>query len=371
LLTIARDGGDIPKWPLANVYSGCMTGQHAFIMIVDALHKNLTLPEADLTFLYQTMVKEATQGVPHSGRDGLEDYLSKGYVPNDKSGNGASLTLEYAFDDWAVSVMALYMQDEASAAVFRNRSRNYANVFDKTKLFMCPRDSAGVLHCRHPTQQFYLNHDYTEGNAWQWTFFVPHDPLGLVALFGTKEAFSDKLNECFSRSRVDPFNVLPNPYYWAGNEPDLLHAWMFVFAGRPDLTQQWTRWLVQHKYTTGPDGIPGNDDYGTMSAWVMMASFGFYPLSGFPLYIIGSPSFPSGTLNLPGGVVVSMVANNWSEKALYVASVSLNGTPLAGPVLQHSQLIAGCTLVFEMSETATKWGSDFDWRYYWDSSKAA
>ena len=119
---------------------------------------------------------------------------------------------------------------------------------------------------------------------------VPGDPLGLVRLFASPERFCSRLDEFMLRGALHPSNFMPDVGYWAGNEPDILAPWLFVFAGCPHHTQYWTRWLVEHKYSTAPDGIPGNDDYGTMSAWLVFASLGFYPLSGAPFYIVGSPS---------------------------------------------------------------------------------
>jgi len=240
---------------------------------------------------------------------------------------GASRTLEYAYDDWAVGVVAHVLHDETNATKYRTRSLNYVNVWDKDKEFMCPRTSDGKLHCSLESAWYFVDKEYTEGNAWQWTWFVPGDPLGLVALFGA-DAFNKKLDECMFRSTLHPSNALPNPYYWAGNEPDILHPWLFVFGGRPDLTQKWTRWVAQHKchgvgcpcsalhrYNTKPDGIPGNDDYGTLSAWLVFSGVGIYPLAGTPLYLIGSPSAPALNISLPTGVL-QIRTEGWTEKAV-------------------------------------------------------
>jgi len=175
------------------------------------------------------------------------------------------------------------------------------------------------------------------------------------------------------RSTLHPSNALPNPYYWAGNEPDILHPWLFVFGGRPDLTQKWTRWVAQHKchgvgcpcsalhrYNTKPDGIPGNDDYGTLSAWLVFSGVGIYPLAGTPLYLIGSPSAPALNISLPTGVL-QIRTEGWTEKAVYVSRVMLNDQALAVPAVRHEQIAHGATLTFTMQDTPSKWGADVNW----------
>ena len=206
-----------------------------------------------------------------------------------------------------------------------------------------------------------LQSKYVEGDALQWTWFVPGDPEGLVTLFHSPEAFAAKLDAFFANSTRWKFpNTLPNPYYWAGNEPDLLAVWQFVFAGRPDLTQRWSRWLLLHKYSSRPSGVPGNDDFGTMSAWFMFAALGIYPLPGSTRYVLGSPIFPSVMLHLRanasvsnGATVLRVVAHNASRSNMYVANCTLNGMPVKAPFVQHQQLVAGGTLEFWMEDGPT------------------
>jgi len=194
-----------------------------------------------------------------------------------------------------------------------------------------------------------------EGDAWHWRWFVPHDPEGLISLFSSKQKFVNDLSNFFSLSNLDPFNILPNPYYWAGNEPDIFAGWLFAFAGRPDLTQEYIRMVMATRYSSDVDGLPGNDDYGTMSAWYVFASLGFYPQSGGPKYIMGSPIFDKVVLNITTSTyntTLTILAHNPRAPNIYVQKVSLNGELWKTPFFNHSQLFSskGVTLEFFMGD---------------------
>jgi putative alpha-1,2-mannosidase len=170
-------------------------------------------------------------------------------------------SVEYSYDDWAVGNLAGALGFEADKEMFLNRSKNYKNVWNNDVQFFCPKTTDGAWNC--PDLYTYVfDGRYIEGDAWHWRWFAPHDAEGLISLFESEDYFVEQLQEFFSRSEDDPFNVLPNPYYWAGNEPDIFAVWLFNFAGRPDLTQQYARWNLDNKYSSQPDGLPGNDDYG-------------------------------------------------------------------------------------------------------------
>jgi len=189
---------------------------------------------------------------------------------------------------------------------------------------------------------------YVEGDAWHYRFFVPHDAAGLVQMFGVNN-FVSALDEFFSNSKFDPFNIFPNPYYWAGNEEDLLSVYLFNYAGRPDLTQQYVRWLMENKYTTQPDGLPGNDDYGTMSAWFIWGALGFYPITGSTQFLVGSPIFDQVVISRPQGAL-TIIAHNASPKNIYVDSIVINGKPVNMnlPILDYSDMKGPTTIQFWM-----------------------
>jgi len=211
--------------------------------------------------------------------------------------------------------------------------------------FMCPKlrdPSTGAVTWNCPPWYDYLNPfdiRYEEGDAWHWRWFTPHDPQGLISLFGSVSNFVEQLTKFFEYSNLDPFNVLPNPYYWAGNEPDIFAVWLFSFAGRPDLTQKFSRMVMNTRFSSLPDGIPGNDDYGTMSAWYLFAALGFYPQAGGTTYILGSPVFPEVTLNLANNTRLVVTAHNAGPDNIYVQKVALNGLPFTSAFISHSQLV--------------------------------
>jgi len=201
---------------------------------------------------------------------------------------------------------------------------------------MCPSEFAAHL----PTP---VETGYVEGDAWQWLWFVPHNASLLVSLFASPARFVEKLDEFMTRGREwRAGNVLSNPFYWAGNEPDLLAPWLYAFGGRSDRTANVTRYLVDHVYTAAADGIPGNDDYGTMSAWLVWATVGLYPLAGSDTFVVGSPRFAHVRIRLGGesaGPWLDIVAHNASGRNLYVERATINGDVLEAPLLTFSQLV--------------------------------
>jgi predicted alpha-1,2-mannosidase len=249
--------------------------------------------------------------------------------------------------DAALSKWAAAMNQPADAAMFLARSHYYQNHFDPLTGFLRPKDADGSWVSPFLPAYPFDDH-YVEGDAWQYTFCAEHDAPGLIALYGSAEAFATKLNEDFQKAADGPPGiVLPGGYYWAGNEPDIFYAYLFDLAGRPDLTQKWSRWIAATKFGDGPDGLPGNDDGGTMSAWLLFTALGFYPLNGSDIYLVGSPWFDEATLHLPGGDLV-VAAHNNSVANMYVQSVTLNGAPLAQPQFTHGEIVNGGTLEFEM-----------------------
>jgi predicted alpha-1,2-mannosidase len=201
-----------------------------------------------------------------------------------------------------------------------------------------------------------FDENYVEGNAWHWSFYAPHDALGLIDLYGSPEAFVAKLSHAFEAAMQGPDNgVLPDVFYWHGNEPDLFNAYLFNYADRPDLTQKYVRWILDAKYADTPGGLDGNDDCGTLSAWYVFSALGFFPLAGSDVYLIGSPLFDGATLHLPGGDLVVTVQNNSAEN-IYVQSVLFNGELVTEPFFAHAQLAGGGTLEFFMGpEPAKPW----------------
>eukprot|EP00117_Sycon_ciliatum_P027270 scpid28321/ scgid2435/ Uncharacterized glycosidase Rv0584 len=240
MVNMMAQGGDLPRWPIANVYAGCMIGNHGFQILLDGLVKNYS--HIDVGKVYATMKLEATSVRPHNGRDDLYNYVTRGYCIGGHKNSSVSKTLAYAYDDWAISEFASILGLTADAELFRNHSKNYRNLWDAGRKLMCGRDGAGEFHCPLDPElnEWVLEStDFTEGNAAQWRWFVPHDVPGLVQLFGGSSEFSKALDGFMEGSHRHPSNLLPNPYYWAGNEPDILAPYLFNYAaGSEYLTQK-------------------------------------------------------------------------------------------------------------------------------------
>lgn len=337
-------GGDVPRWPLANIYSGCMIGSHGFASITEAVLKGHSGFNA--TRLYGAMRSTATTNRTHAGRSHLDSYLNLGFVPHEDARTSASLTLSYAFDDASVAAVADALGLDEEAAAFANRSkRAYESQFSSKRLLMCPRSRDGTLKCPEvPWTPYPVETDFVEGSALQWAWFVPSDPAGLAALFPSNESFVQKLDAFFADSRPvseggkwPGGTTLANGWYWAGNEPDLLTAFQFPFAGAQSRTARWSRYLVNEAYTLKPDGVPGNDDYGTMSAWFVWASLGLYPMAGQTKFVVGSPRFSARIPERNLRIVVT----NASDENAFVQSAKLNGSPLPEPFLTFQQLASG------------------------------
>ena len=345
LALMYEQGGSMPRWPAGIAYTGCMDGTSADVVLAEAYIKGIR--NFDVAQAYEGCYAHATGDVPDDGRPGIEYYLSMGYIPEDKVSQGVSSTLEYCYDDSALSLWAAAMGKSADAAMFLAHSRNYRNYWDSSTGFLRPRNSDGSW-----MQDFFpadwSDAHYREGDAWHYLFFVPWDVPGLADLFGSSAALTDKENYAFEMNVPwEEFDWVPGAYLWVGNEPSLFHPYVFAAAGRPDLTQKWIRWTLLYKYRDMPDGLPGNDDAGTMSAFYIFSALGFFPQAGSLNYVLGSPIFDRATLHLPNGDLNIIVQNN-SRENVYVQGATLNGKQLTTPFFTHDQIANGGTLEFVM-----------------------
>jgi putative alpha-1,2-mannosidase len=195
--------------------------------------------------------------------------------------------------------------------------------------------------------------DYVESTAWQYLWYVPHDPQGLIELFGGGDSFVQALEEFFALSKHEHENLddltrlLFRNYYWAGNEPDIHTPYLFVDAGRPDLAGRWSRWALQTSFGDGPDGLPGNDDCGTMSAWYLFTALGFYPVPGYDKYYVGAPLYSAAEITLPSGAL-RITAPAAGMDNFIPQSAALDGDDLADFIFSHSAVAAGGELVVEL-----------------------
>ena len=357
LLNIYKHGGWLPKWYLANRYTNCMIGTHADSVIADAYIKGLR--GFDTTEAYKAMYKDAMveSNDYYEARKGLDYYKKLGYVPADKIGEATSRTLEFAYDDFCLSQMAKALGKNEDYKLFIKRSKNYQHVFNKNTGFVQGKKTDGTWE----TPDFVPMKTYkyfTEGNGWQWTFFVPHDIQGLIKLLGGEKKFIQKLDTLFSTSPkvegpVDITGLIGQ--YAHGNEPSHHIAYLYDFTHSPWKTQKMTREIMDSLYTTGPWGLCGNEDVGQMSAWYVFSSLGFYPVCpGKPFYYLGSPIFKKVIIHLPNGKKFVISAENNSETNIYIQHTTLNGKTLQKPWISHKDIIDGGELIFEMREIPNK-----------------
>lgn len=341
----------LPKWPAATGESGSMVGSSADIVIADSYIKGITDFDAEKAFGFM----DYSANNPNYVRGGIIDCLTYYYCPADKMGGSVSLTLEYAYDDFAISQFAKALGKNSEYQTYLERSTYYRKIFDSTTGFMRGRKSDGSF--LEPFDPLKFSDEYVEGNAWQYTFFVPFDAPGLISLFPSPEEFVNKLNEFFENSSLVipsdlPKNFVPDLYYWHGNEPDIHSAYMFNFAGRPDLTQKWIRKIMSEKYANSPDGLAGNDDGGTLSAWYVFSALGFYPIPATDLYIIGSPIFKKAVIHMKAGDL-TIFADDTSPENIYVRNVTFNGTDLTSTmILRHKDIASVGEIRFRMSNRA-------------------
>ncbi|AMV07435.1 GH92 family glycosyl hydrolase [Xanthomonas citri] len=352
--------GILPIWAFHGLETWCMIGYHAVPVIADAYMKGIGGFDAEEAL--QAMVASANYG-PY---DGIAQYRELGYVPIDEEGEAASKTLEYAFDDWTIARMADKLGKPAIAAEFSKRAGNWKHAFDPATGYMRARTRAGNFREPFDPSASGYGSDYTEGNAWQYSWYVPQDVAGLAAAHGGDDKLLARLDAVFD-AKVDPkvFEHMEDitgliGWYAHGNEPSHHVAYLYAYAGQPWRTQARLTQIMRSQYHAGPEGLAGNDDLGQMSAWYVFTTLGFYPVApGSNQYIIGRPFLPRATLNLPNGKRFSIIAEGLSDARSYVGSATLNGKPLTRAYVTHEEILAGGELRFHMQATQNRqWATD-------------
>jgi predicted alpha-1,2-mannosidase len=358
--------GMLPVWSYAGLETWCMIGYHAVAVIADAYMKGIRGYPADQAL--KAMTATANYG-PYGG---LEYYKKLGYVPIDKVPEAASKTLEYAFDDWTIAQMARGMGRRDVAAEFDKRAQNWRKVFDPKTGFARARLSDGSFHEPFDPAAVGYGSDYTEGNAWQYSWYEPQDIGGLIHSLGGDAALSAKLDAVFD-TKVDPkefANVEDISgligYYAHGNEPSHHIAYLYDYAGEPWRTQARLKQIMESQYAPTPAGLVGNDDLGQMSAWFVFTALGFYPVApASNQYVIGRPFVSRATLTLPNGKRFTVTADKLDAADPYVGAVTLNGKPLERSYITHQEIMAGGELHFTMQAEPNKtWGTSAAARPY-------
>ena len=352
LIDQAEVQGFLPIWGLWGKENYCMIANHGVSVVAEAYAKGFKGFDAERAF---QAIKQ-TQTVSHKLKSNWEDYMKYGYFPTDLTeAESVSSTLESVYDDYAAADMARRMGKTEDAAYFSKRADFYKNLFDPTTKFMRPRKSDGTWKSPFdPTQAAHAESnggDYTEGNAWQYTWHVQHDVPGLIALLGREEAFTNKLDSLFTvelRTQLaDVTGLIGN--YAHGNEPSHHVTYLYTLVGKPERTQELIRQIFDTQYRPAPDGLCGNDDCGQMSAWYMFSAMGFYPVN--PVsgeYVFGAPQMPKFVLHLQDGKTFTVLAEGLSKEHKYVESITLNGEPYTKNYITHEDIMKGGTLVYKM-----------------------
>ena len=357
-INIYRQQGKLPVWHLMGNETNCMVGNPGIPVLADMVLKGYV---KDKEGAYEAMKKSAM--LDERGMGLLKKY---GYLPYDKEPTKETVAkgLEYALADACVAKVARMLGKKEDAKYFENRSKAYSKYFDKETGFMRGLSSDGKF--RVPFNPFSAEHredDYTEGNAWQYTWLVPHDVHGLVKLFGNEKKFVTKLDSLFIVTGEMGANASPDisgliGQYAHGNEPSHHVLYMYNYVGQPWKGARLLRQTLDEMYKDDFDGLSGNEDVGQMSAWYVLSSMGLYqvePAGG--KYIIGSPIFDKAELNVGKGKTFNIVCKNNSKENMYVQSAKLNGKPYSKSYIMYNDIMKGGTLELQMGNQPSKWGT--------------
>ena len=371
LLRKYDEGGILPMWELASNYTGTMIGSHAVSVIVDSYTKGQQDFDAEkaLEAIIHSVKYDTVKEISYPYDQPWGNLMPKakmyeekyGFIPCDLEGASVSKALEFAYNYWAIATMAEDLGRDSIAEEFFKRAGRYAQYFDPETGFMRGKRLDGTWDTPfHPRHSSHWETPYVEGNAWQWTWYVPHDVEGLMDLMGGEEAFSKKLDSLFTvtseligeNKSADITGLIGQ--YAHGNEPSHHITYLFHYVDKPWRTQELVSHIQEDFYTDQPDGLVGNEDCGQMSAWYILNSMGFYPVCpGNPVYSIGRPTFDKVTLNLDNGNTFTIEATDRSDDNPYVQEVLLNGEKVTEPFLSHQAIMDGGTLTFIMGKDKT------------------
>ncbi len=354
LLAQAHTGGRLVMWELAANYTETMIGYHAVSVIADAWVKGIRDYDGEEALRVSIAAADGD-------RFGLPGYRAQGYVPAEQEHESVSKTLEYAYDDWCIAQLAEGLGHHEERDRFLRRAQSWINLFDADHGLFRARINGGWAPDFDPRE---VDLHFTEANAWQYGFFVPHDVGGLVQRHGGPAALGRRLDQLFTepselagRDQVDITGLIGQ--YAHGNEPSHHAAYLYPYVGQAPKAQARVREIIDTLYSDAPDGLSGNDDCGQLSSWYVLSALGFYPVApGRPDYVIGTPLFPRATLHLPGGGELVIEAHGVSRENLYVQSATLDGRDHPAALLQHHEIAGGGHLVFEMGPRPNPgWGA--------------
>ena len=350
--------GYLPIWQLWGQDNYCMIGNHSIPVITDAILKGI--PGIDMEKAYEAVYNSSVTSHPNSPFEVWEKY---GFMPENIQTQSVSITLEQAFDDWCVAQLAAKLNKDADYQRFHKRSEYYRNLFHpKTKFFQSKNDKGEWIEHFDPYQYGGNGgHPFTEGNAWQYFWYVPHNIQALMELTGGTKAFEQKLDTFFTSTyKSEQMNHNASGFvgqYAHGNEPSHHVAYLYNFAGQPWKTQKYVSHILNTLYNNTSSGYAGNDDCGQMSAWYVFSAMGFYPVNPADgRYIIGSPLLDECTLKLAGNKEFRIRTIRKSPEDIYIQSVTLNGKKHKDFFITHQDIMNGGTMVFKMGKKPSGWG---------------
>jgi predicted alpha-1,2-mannosidase len=365
LIDTYRHTGWLPDARIAGANGLVQGGSNADVVVADALLKGLT--GIDYETAFEAMLKNGEVDSPRSLFEGREvsAYIQRGYMALDQT-RSASRTMEYAYNDFCIALVARKLGHKDVAERYFKRSHHWQNLWDEETQSIRPRHPDGRwMEDYSPTTEYSLATKrfswwaapYYEGTGYQFSTFVPHEPEALIAKLGGKQPFLDWL-DVFFRLKPAPAGYDSKGLYTHVNEPDLLAPYLYLHAGKPERTQRIVRDILAKQYSHARDGLPGNDDSGTMSSWYVWNSIGLYPNAGQPYYYLVSPIFRSARIDVGGGKSFTIDAPAASPENAYIRAATLNGKPLDRAWITHEELAGGGKLVIELVSKPSTWGED-------------
>ena len=348
-----EQGGRLPVWELAANETDTMIGYHSIPVIVDAWVKGIRGFDAERSL--EAMLHSATRD-----QFGLEAYRRQGFIGGEDDGESVSKTLEYAYDDWCIARFARDLEQEAVAREYDRRSQGWRHLLDPATGFMRARRNQRWIEPFDPRR---VDNNYTEANAWQYSFFVPHDVEGLIGALGGDAPFVERLDALFAaesattgRDQADITGLIGQ--YAHGNEPSHHMAWLYHYAGRPEAGTPWVRRILDELYTTGPGGLSGNEDCGQMSSWYVFAAMGIYPVTPCSDdYVLGVPLFERVTLRLDGAKSFTIRTRGVPPSAkAFVVGAELDGKRLTRSFVRHGEIARGGELLLTLGAQPGEWG---------------
>ena len=365
-----KEGGILPKWPLASSYTGCMVGYPAMSLLADLVSKDLA--EGDMntwteaatrSSVYREDLAEKFKGTRELDLITMHPYYKEkyGFVPADSVPESVSWGLEMAYYDWCVSQIAKKAGNTAVAEEYAKKAEYYKRYLDpETKMMRGVMGDGSFRTPFNPRYSSHMKSDYTEGNAFQWSFFAPHDMDDFITAIGGKNELETRLDTLFTTSsQIDGAEASGDitgliGQYAHGNEPSHHMAYLYNWTDSPWKGQERLDFILQNFYTNAPEGIIGNEDCGQMSAWYVMSALGFYQVCpGIPVYTLGRPMITNAKIHVKGGIFEVVAANNNAANK-YIKEVKLNGKLLDTPFINHADIVKGGKLEFIMTDQPAK-----------------